>query len=50
MSVGAGKQAISVATSGMSADALGGSANKMSSSMSDSSVSGGYFKDKLNSK
>lgn len=50
MSVGAGKQAISVATSGMSADALGGSANQMSSSMSNSGVSGGYFKDKLNSK
>lgn len=47
---GAGKKAVRTAAAGMSADAFGGAANKMSNSMSDSSTSGGYFKDKLNGK
>ncbi len=47
MTMGAGKQAASVAATGMSADAFGGAANKMSNSMSDAGVSGNYFKDKL---
>lgn len=47
---GAGKKAVSAAATGMSADALGGAANKMSNSMSDAGASGGYFKDKLKGK
>lgn len=47
MSAGAGRQAISMAATGMSADAMGGAANQMRNSMSDASTSGGYFKDKV---
>lgn len=50
MTVGAGKQAATMATTGMSADAYGGAANKMSSNMSDAAASGGYFKDKVSGK
>lgn len=37
----------SAVTTGMSADALGNAASKMSGSMSDSGITNGYFKDKL---
>lgn len=53
VTVGAGKKTMSAAstmTTGMSADAYGGAANKMSSSMSDAAATGGYFKDKLKDK
>lgn len=50
MSVSAGKQAVTMATTGMSSDAYGGNANQMSSNMSDSAASGGYFKDKVSGK
>lgn len=50
MSVGAGKQAVTMATTGMPADAYGGNANQMSSNMSDAAASGGYFKDKVSGK
>jgi hypothetical protein len=35
---------------GMIADSMGGSANKMSGSMSSSGISNGYFKEKLSGK
>lgn len=50
VTVGAGKNAASVAATGMSADAMGSGANKMSNSMSDSAATGGYFKDKVSGK
>lgn len=48
--VGAAKSAGSAAVGGMSADAFGNSASKMSGSMSDQGINNGYFKDKLNGK
>ena len=48
--VSTGKQAASAAASGMSADALGGAANRMNNSMSDAGVSNNYFKDQLSGK
>lgn len=48
--VSSGKQVASAAASGMSADALGGGANRMSNSMSDAGVSNNYFKDQLSGK
>lgn len=44
------KTASSAVSSGMSADAFGNSASKMSGSMSDNGVNSGYFKDKLSGK
>lgn len=46
----AASKTVSTAMSGMSADAFGSGAAKMSSSMSDASVNKGYFKDKLGGK
>ena len=48
--MGAAKNAASTAMSGMSADAFGNSASRMSGSMSHNGVNNGYFKDKLNGK
>lgn len=50
MTVGTAKAAGSAASGGMSADAFGNSASKMSGSMSSNGLSNGYFKDKLNGK
>lgn len=48
--IGAAKAAGSAASGGMSADAFGNSASKMSGSMSSNGLNNGYFKDKLNGK
>lgn len=50
LTIGAAKAAGSAASGGMSADAFGNSASKMSGSMSSNGLSNGYFKDKLNGK
>lgn len=44
------KGTTSAVTSGMSSDALDGSAQKMSGNMSDNGLNGGYFKDKIGGK
>lgn len=41
---------VSAASTGMSADAFGGAAAKISGSMNDTGISNGYFKDKLSGK
>lgn len=48
--IGAAKSAGSAVAGGMSSDAFGSSAAKMSGSMSDHGINNGYFKDKLNRK
>ncbi|MBV9986837.1 MAG: conjugative transposon protein TraJ [Chitinophagaceae bacterium] len=48
VTIGAGRQAASAVATGMTADAMGASANQMSNGMSEAGTSNGYFKDKLN--
>lgn len=50
LTVGTAKSVGSAAAGGMSADAFGNSASKMSGSMSNHGINKGYFKDKLNGK
>lgn len=47
VTVGAGKQAAGMAATGMTADAYGSTAHRMSSNMRDAGANGGYFKDKI---